>query len=207
MVSYLTRRQLLTVSMAPALPAAASNTVSIPVHRIVDSKAHFAAGSLERFWHVIWPQAVIDFGRGAIHLETTDGPGAIAHTAADRPIFEGLQRGALNLMLTDHLPLYWDNARSLPGVTTLDRGYHLSIIAVRFAHPDRAPFLSVNTCVHEMLHAILGDIFVSHPSAVQSTRREYRVDWYATRLWAFHDGGALRRIAQEYVTRLRRHAP
>jgi len=29
----------------------------------------------------------------------------------------GLRRGGINLVLTDHLPLYWDNDRALAGVT------------------------------------------------------------------------------------------
>ena len=143
------------------------------------------------------------FRPGGVELQTTDGPGEVGHTAADRPLFTGLRRGALNLVLTDSLPLYWDNARSLAGVTTLDRGYHLCLIALRYAHGDRVPFLSVNTCVHEILHALLLDIFLTRPSAYQAAEREYRIDWYATRLWLLHDGAAVRRSAQAYLDRLR----
>jgi hypothetical protein len=32
--------------------------------------------------------------------------------------------------------------------------------------------------------------------------REFRIDWYATRLWLWHDGGAIRQTAQKYVERL-----
>jgi hypothetical protein len=184
-----------------AMPPAASAQTAVPIHRIVDRKARFAAGNLERFWHSIWPEAVADFGRGGITLQTTDGPGEVGRTAADRPLFAGLRRGALNLVLTDSLPLYWDNARSLAGVTTLDRGYHLSLIALRYAHGDRVPFLAVNTCVHEILHALLLDIFLTRP--YQVAEREYRIDWYATRLWLFHDGAAVRHSAQAYLDRLR----
>lgn len=179
-----------------------SGRIKIPVHRIVDAKAHFPPGVLEHFWSSIWPEAVRDFGRGGIDLQTTDGPGAITHTAADRALFSGLQSGALNLVLTDTLPLYWDNARALAGATTLVRGYCVSVIALRYAHGDRVPFLSVNTCVHEMLHALLLDIFVARPSSYQSVEREYRVDWYATRMWLFHDGGAVRQSARTFLARL-----
>jgi hypothetical protein len=197
----MTRRGFLYATAA--LPPATPTKVTVPIHRIVDAKARFPAGSPQRFWHSIWPEAVTDFGRGGITLQTSDGPGEVGHTAADRVFFNGLRRGVLNLVLTDSLPLYWDNARALAGVTTLDRGYHLCLIALRYAHGDRVPFLSVNTCVHEILHALMLDIFLTHPSAYQVAEREYRIDWYATRLWLFHDGGAVRRSAQVYLDRLR----
>lgn len=197
----MTRRDFLWA--AAAFSSATREQVTVPVHRIVDAKAPFPPGSLQRFWSSIWPEAVTDFGRGGVELQTTDGPGEVGHTAADRPLFTGLRRGALNLVLTDSLPLYWDNARSLAGVTTLDRGYHLCLIALRYAHGDRVPFLSVNTCVHEILHALLLDIFLTRPSAYQAAEREYRIDWYATRLWLLHDGAAVRRSAQAYLDRLR----
>jgi hypothetical protein len=98
--------------------------------------------------------------------------------------------------------MYWDNGRALSGATTLDRGYCLSLIALRYAHGDQVPFISVNTCVHEILHALLLDIFVTRPSAYQSVEREYRVDAYATGLWIFHDGAAIRRSAQTFLDRL-----
>ncbi|MGA7240410.1 MAG: hypothetical protein WBY44_32295 [Bryobacteraceae bacterium] len=197
----MTRRDFLWA--AAALPSARPAQVTVPVHRIVDAKARFPRGSLERFWSSIWPEAVIDLGRGGIALQTTDGPGEVGHTAADRPLFTGLRRGVLNLVLSDRLPLYWDNARSLAGVTTLDRGYHLCLIALRYAHGNRVPFLSVNTCAHEILHALLLDIFLARPSAYQAAEREYRIDWYATRLWLFHDGAAVQRSAQAYLDHLR----
>jgi hypothetical protein len=196
----LTRRRLIAAALAAST---ASGRVAVPVHRITDSKARFPKGALENFWHAIWPEAVRDFARGGIELQTTDGPGAVGHTAADRVFFTGLVRGALNLIVTDTLPLYWDNARALPGATTLDRGYCLSLIALRYAHGDRVPFLSTNTCVHEILHALLLDVFVTRPSAYQSVEREYRVDWYATRLRVFHDGAAIRDSATEFLIRLR----
>ncbi len=195
----MTRREFAIAAVAGVAPA---GRVTVPVHRIVDAKARFAPGALERFWRSLWPEAVRDFGRGGIALAATDGPGEMQITAADRPLFTGLRRGSLNLLVTDRLPLYWDNARLLPGATTLDRGFALSAIALRYAHGDRTPFLSVNTCVHEMLHALLLDIFIKRPSAYESARREYRIDWFATRMWLFHDGAAVRRDAREFLRRI-----
>lgn len=194
----MTRRQLgLTLAAYP------SAHVAIPIHRIVDRKAQFPAGVLQNFWSSIWPEAVRDFAHGGIDLRTTDGPGDISHTAADRPLFAGLRRGALNLVITDRLPLYWDNSRALAGATTLDRGYCLSLIALRFAHGNHVPFFSTNTVLHEILHALLLDIFISRPSAYQSVEREYRVDWYATQFWIFHNSGAVRQSARTFLARLR----
>src|SRR5215469_14694534 len=96
-----------------ALPPGASSQITVPIRRIGDGKARFPAGSLQRFWHSIWPEAVTDFGRRRIALQTTDGPGEVGHTAADRPVFTGLRRGALNLVLTDEPPLHSHDARSL----------------------------------------------------------------------------------------------
>lgn len=196
----LSRRDLVTAAL---FSAASPGRVTAPVHRIVDAKAAFPAGALQHFWTSIWPEAVRDLGSGGIDLETTDGPGAVGHTAADRPFFTGLVHGALNLVVTDRLPLYWDNARALAGATTFDRGYCLSLIALRYAHGDRVPFLSTNTVVHEILHALLLDIFVTRPSGYQSVEREYRVDVYATRLWLFHDGAAVRESARRFLARMR----
>lgn len=197
----MTRRQWIAAFAAIGAPR---DRVSVPVHRIVDAKARFPAGSLDRFWKSIWPEAARDFGRAGISLDTTDGPGAVGHTAADRVFFVGLRPDALNLIVTDMLPLYWDQARALSGMTTIDRGYAVSLVALRYAHGDRVPFLSVNTCVHEMLHAILGDIFVTHPSSLQTIERESRIDWYATRLWLFGDGATVRDAARLFPARLRR---
>jgi hypothetical protein len=124
-------------------------------------------------------------------------------TAADKPFFIGLRRGAINLVLTGHIPLYWDAGRALPGVTTIYDGYHVCMLALPYAHGNRLPFLSVNTCVHELLHALLQDVLVPNPKWFQSGAREFRVDWYATRLWLFHDGAAIRKSAQQYLYRLR----
>ena len=76
------------------------------------------------------------------------------------------------------------------------------MVALRYAHGNQIPFLSVNTCVHELLHALLQDVFVSRPRWFQTGGREFRTDWYATRLWLFHDGAAVRESAQTYLGRL-----
>jgi hypothetical protein len=204
----MTRRHFVcTAALAARSARAAKLPVIVPVHRVVNARAKCTPEQLRRFWWSIWPEAVRDFNACGIQLRTTDATGEIRRSAGDKPLFIGLERGVINLLLTDHLPLYWDNGRALPGVTTIHEGYHLCLIALRYAHGHQVPFISVNTCVHELLHALMQDIFVSRPKWFQTGGREFRIDAYATGLWLFHDGAAIRKSAQTYVDRLRSTAP
>jgi hypothetical protein len=200
----MTRRNFL---WTPALATSAASRpplpMVVPVHRISDIRAQYPPGQHHRFWWSVWPEAARDFARGGIQLQTSDTQGEIRRSPADRPLFAGLKPGVLNLVLTDHIPMKWDQGRALAGITALDEGYSVSVIALRYAHGDRIPFVSVNTCVHELLHALLGDIFVSRPTWFQGGERESRVDWYATRLWLFHDGAAVRKSAEACLRHLR----
>jgi hypothetical protein len=199
----MTRRDFLSTSAATAIPSTASARLRVPVHRIMDAGARCSPEQVHRFWSIIWPEAVRDFSQGGIDLQTTDGPGEVRHTAGDNPVFAGLRRGVINLVLTGHLPMYWDNGRALAGTTTLWDGYAVCMIALPYAHGNLIPFVSVNTCVHELLHALMQDIFVSRPRWYQSGGREFRADSFATGLWLFHDGAAIRQSAQACLGRLR----
>ena len=199
----MTRRQFIWTAAAVPIRTGAPARLSVPIHRVMDARAQCPLEQLHRFWSSIWPEAVGDFSRGGIQLQISDGPGEIRRSPGDKPIFIGLRRGGINLVLTDHLPLYWDSDRALAGVTALHDGYPVCLIALRYAHGNQVPFLSVNTCVHELLHALLQDIFVSRPQWYQSGGREFRIDWYASRLWLFHDGAAIRESAQACLDRLR----
>jgi hypothetical protein len=194
------RRSFLSAMIAGA---AVGTPVIVPLRRIVDGYAKVSANDLTRFWRKTWPEAVRDLNRGGVQFQVTDAPGEIKRTAADRPVFVGLERGVLNLVLTDHLPLYWDASRALAGVTTIYQGYHLCLIALRYAHGNQVPWFSVNTCTHELLHALMQDVYVTHPKWYQSAGREARIDSYATGLWLFGSGTAIRRSAREYVALLR----
>jgi hypothetical protein len=200
----MTRRDFV---LAAAMAKAAPGAVIVPVHRVVDARAKCTSEQFRRFWWSIWPEAVRDFDKCGIHLRTSDAAGEIRRTAGDRPLFMGLQRGAVNLVLTGQLPLYWDNARALPGVTTLHDGYHLCLIALPYAHGHQVPFLSVNTCVHELLHALMQDIFVTRPKWFQTAGREFLIDSYATGMWLFRDCAAVRKSARDYVDRLTKARP
>ena len=169
----------------------------------MNTRARCTRDQLHRFWSKIWPETARDFGRAGIRLETTDAPGEIRRTAADRPVFTGLERNTLNLVLTDHIPMFWDRGRASAGVTTIWEGFHVCMIAIQYARPNQIPWISVNTVTHELLHALLGDIFVTHPSWYQGGEREFRTDWVATRLWLFHSGSDVRTSARAYLARLR----
>ena len=203
-----TRRDWLWLAAGRPLagPAASSGPrprLAVPVHCIQDARAHHRPERGPHFWATLWSEAANEYSRGGIDLQTTDGEGEIRVSPADNPIFVGLRRGALNLVVTDTVPMYWDEGRALAGVTTIHEGYHVCLIALRYAHGNQAPYISVNTCVHEMLHALLGDIFLKAPPWYRAGWREFRVDWYATRLWLFHDGAAIRESGEVYLRRLR----
>jgi hypothetical protein len=187
--------------MAPARTTAQA-TLVVPVHRVMDSRAGRDFEPLSQFWWSIWPEAVHEFDSGGIRLRTSDAAGEIRLSPGQRPVFVGVRRGVINLVLTDHIPMDWDKGRALAGVTTLDDGYHLCVIALNYAHGNRIPFLSVNTCVHELCHALLQDVFLDRPPWYRADEREFRIDWYATRLWLFHDARAIRESARVYLERL-----
>jgi hypothetical protein len=199
-----TRRNFVwTAAVATAAASSAQAPLIVPVHRVLDSRAKCTPEHPRRFSSIIWPEAVRDFNRCGIRFQTSEATGEIRRSAGDRPVFIGLERGFINLVLTDHIPMYWDNGRALAGATTLYEGYHLCVIALSYAHGHQVPFVSVNTCVHELLHAMLQDIFVSRPKWFQTGGREFRIDSYATGLWLFHDGAEIRKSAQAYADRLR----
>ncbi len=94
---------------------------------------------LRHFWWTVWPEAARDFSRGGIELQTTDGPGEVRRSPGDQPIFVGLRRGVVNLVLTDHIPMKWDSGRALAGITTIQGGYHVCLIALQYAHGNQVP--------------------------------------------------------------------
>lgn len=194
----ITRRSLVTA----ALPlAAAEPALEIPLVLIVDTRSGAPPPRLARFRERVWPEAVAGFARCGIRFRVTEKFAPVRRTPSDHPLFEGLERGALNLVLTARVPLRWDNGRGLAGVTTLHEGFHLCVVALDEMHGHQAPFLSVNTCVHELLHALLGDIFAPRPPGAAGLAREARIDAYATRLWLFGDGAAIRKAAEQYAAR------
>jgi len=197
----ITRRAVLGVP-GVALALMQPRPLVVPVHRVMNRWARCSVETYQRFWFRIWPEAVRDFGRGGVELQCTDRQGEIKQMASGKPLFSGIERGVLNVVLTDQIPAYWDEARSLAGISGFYGGYALCVIAMNNAHGDRIPFLSTNTCVHEMLHVLMQDVFGNRSKWYQSSEHEARVDWYATQLWLFGNGAAVRRSAADAVKRL-----
>jgi hypothetical protein len=200
----ISRRTL--VSMAPAAYVAASEPeapLTIALNHVLDLRAKLRPEQLHRFRSYIWPEAVRDFEHCGIRLQTTFKTGEIRRSPSGAPLFTGLDYGVVNFVITGRIPMEWDGGRNLRGLTTIYHGYHLCMIALEFAHGHRLPFLAVNTCVHELLHVFLHDIFESRPKGAVGAARELRIDMYATQLWLFRDGGAIRKAAAAYARRVR----
>jgi hypothetical protein len=196
----LPRRRLLTAALlAPRLPAA---PVEIPVLRLLDKHTAASAADIQRFSATIWDEAARAFHSCGVVLRTTARTEEIRRYPSGRPQFLGLQRNSLNVVLTHVVPLYWDSGRSLSGVTTIYEGYHLSVIALRNAYANRLPLLAVNTVVHELLHAFLGDIFTRQSAPWHGADREAAVDWQATRLWLTGHAPHIQQQARVYALRL-----
>ena len=118
-----TRRNFISTLAAAASPSNAPGRLLVPVHRVMDSRAQCPPEQVHYFWSSIWPEAVRDFSQGGIGFEVSDGPGEVRRSPGDKPIFIGLRRGVLNLVLTGHIPMKWDSGRSSAGVTTIYDGY------------------------------------------------------------------------------------
>jgi hypothetical protein len=194
----LTRRGFLHLA-ALALP---QSLVDVPVAIVFDADAKLGDWGTRRFW-ALWAEAVRDFGWCGVRLQTHERTGGIWRPANRQPVISGLEHGALNVVVTSSIPIEWDNGRMLRGVTTIYRGYHLCMIGLNRADRHRIPLLAVNTCVHELLHALMLDIFEQRPEGALGQARELRIDWLATRLWLFHSGSGIRESARVYVERLR----
>jgi hypothetical protein len=199
----MTRREFFSLAAAAVVPAISQTPLIVPVHLIMDGRVKWRPNQLRRFWSSMWPEAVRDFGRCGIRLESTLRTGEVERPPGREPIVTGLDPGVINLVITNQIPMEWDSGRALSGVAMRYRGYDLCMVALSHAHCHEVPLLSVNTCVHEILHVLLHDTFEKRPQGVPGQAREFRIDWYATRMWLFHDGAAIRKAAQSYVERLR----
>lgn len=195
----MTRRDFLAFA---ATAAASPSTLVLPVHHVLDTATRSSPEDLRRFQSAIWPEAVRDFARCGIQFRRTDGTGEVRRLPGGNPTFSGLVRGAINVVLTPFIPMSWDKGRAISGTTTTYERHHICVIALRYAHPHQIPFLSVNTCVHELLHVLMLDVFQPQSKGVSRGMREFRIDALATRLWLFHDGAAIRKSAQVYAQRL-----
>jgi hypothetical protein len=195
-----TRRSFLGAAVA----ANGSSELVVPVALVVDTRAKRGEGALERFLAGVWGEAERDFGRCGIRLESRRSEGSIGLAASDRPVLKGLVAGRVNFVLTDTLPMMWDRGKGLAGVATRYDGYHVCVAALRRAHGHQFPFVSTNTCVHELLHVLLMDIFEAKPDGFYGAGREARIDFYATRMWLLGSAPEVRRSTALYLEALRK---
>jgi hypothetical protein len=187
---------------AGAFPAGGDSVV-VPVHHIVDGLAKWAPGEVERFQRRLWPATIRQLGRCGVRFDSSYGSGGVWRPPGREPVVTGLERHMLNLVITNRIPMEWDQGRTLSGVTARYRGFHLCMIAMDHAHGLELPLVSVNTCTHELLHALMLDIFEDRPGGAAGQWREFRIDWYATRLWLGAGSADVRVSARRYVVRLK----
>ena len=192
------RRQFLSLLPAAAL-VSPQPRVTVPIHLVLDSRANLSPARLRYFWSYLWPEAVRDLTNCGLSLDCTFSVGEVFRPPEREPVISGLDHGAINLVVTHRIPPQWDGARCLGGLTTCYRGHHLCMVALYYAHCHQIPFLAVNTCVHELLHVLLRDIFEPRPPGFLGEAREFRIDYYATRLWLFGEGAAIRDSARAYL--------
>ena len=197
----MTRRQFLLAAGTTA--AAGADKLVVPVRLILDSQVQWKPYEAEWFRSRLWAEAVRDLTACGIRLQTAQATGEVARPPFREPVITGLERGALNVVVTNRIPMSWDGGRALCGVATRYRGFHLCMVALHRAHGHQVPFFSVNTCLHELLHVLMHDIFDPPPRGTSGLAREWRVDLQATRMWLFGDGRAVRESTREYLKRLR----
>ncbi|GEM_PF-2925261 len=195
----MTRRQLLGIVGALSAPG---DEIVVPLRLLVDRKVKWSPEQVESFRKDLWAQAVGNLLSCGVRLQVVEGKGEVERPPEREPVISGLEWGSLNFVATNRIPMHWDGGRSLCGVTTLYRGHHLCMVALDLAHGNRVPFVAVNTCLHELLHALLNDIFEDRPSGAKGQMREARVEYVATKLWLFGDGREIREGARSYVQRL-----
>lgn len=208
----MTRRGFAAVASAAAAGAAGTSVscgstrpeaVTLPLRQIVDASAKLSPARLRGFEADIWGQAERGFASCGVRFERTAHPGDIWRPPGREPVITGLAHGALNMVVTGKVPIHWDNGRGWSGVSLIYRGYHVTLIALDHAHGHIVPFVSVNTCVHELLHAVMLDIYERRPRGAWGQARETRIDTLATRMWLASGAEAVRESARAYAARLR----
>src|SRR5688500_10990716 len=112
----MTRRELLSIAAAGAVSPASAEPLMIPVHHILDRRARITPDQIDAFRSRIWPEAAADCARCGIQFQTILTTGEVRRSPSGQPVFAGLERGVINLVITDHIPMEWDKGRALSGV-------------------------------------------------------------------------------------------
>src|SRR5689334_8606493 len=112
MEGRMTRRCFLCLIPAAALGRSASPPpLIVPIHVLLDTEVKLAPSLIQRFWSRLWPETVRDFGRCGIRFETVVKSGEVWRAPERQPVIRGLERGVINLVLTDQIPVFWDYGR------------------------------------------------------------------------------------------------
>jgi hypothetical protein len=178
--------------------------VEVPVLCLTNALAGTKPEAVRAFRAGVWDEAVRTFADCGVRLRITERAGEILKYPSSRPRFIGLERGQVNVVLTDTIPLEWDNGRQVAGGSTVYEGYVVCVIAMQYAHRFRVPLLAVNTVVHELLHVLLGDVFAERGGRWRRYTREGEVDWEATRMWLGGDAAEVRRAARAHLLRMQK---
>ncbi len=199
------RRQLLLSALPLAIRAHSEDSpVEVPVLCMMNALASTKPESVRVFRAGVWDEAVRTFADCGVHLRVTERAGEILKYPSSRPRFIGLERGQVNVVLTDTIPLDWDNGRQVAGGSTVYEGYVVCVIAMKLAQRLSVPLLAMNTVVHELLHVFLGDVFEPRGGRLRRYNREGRVDWEATRMWLGADATAVRSAARAHLLRMQK---
>lgn len=199
------RRQLLLGALPLALAAESEDLpLEVPVLCLTNALARTTPEAVRAFRAGVWDEAVRTFADCGVHLRVTHRTGEILKYPSSRPRFVGLERGQLNVVLTDAIPMEWDHGRQVAGGSTVYEGYVVCVIAMKFARSFGVPLMAMNTVVHELLHVFLGDVFAARGGRLRRYGREGRVDWEATRMWLGADAGAIRAAARAHLLRMQK---
>src|SRR5438270_14036321 len=117
----MTRRELFSMVLFAVVRRPAPLT--LPVHIVQDSAAKLGPKVLRRFWNVTWPEALRNLAFAGIRVQTTFEHADMWKPDFRPPIIGGVQKGVLNLVLTNRIPDEWDRGLAINGVTTLYRGF------------------------------------------------------------------------------------
>jgi hypothetical protein len=185
-----------------AQPAPAA--LEIPVQVVVNKLAKWSQAERDSFRSNVWNEAVQVLRKCGIVLRTVEHEGEIHKYPSGPPRIVGLGYKVLNIVLTDTIPMAWDNGRGVAGVATVYEGYHLTLISILASHGNRVPFLHVNTLVHELIHMFFEDFYLPREGRLSGQAHEHVIDWHATRMWLFSDDGAVKQSAFQYIRCLNR---
>src|SRR5258705_12430953 len=97
----MTRRQFLSSAALATVPVVSHAPLIVPVHHILDDQVNWRSEQLQRLWSDIWPEAVRDFGRCGIYLQSVFSTGSVWRPPGREPVVTGLDPGLINLVRSE----------------------------------------------------------------------------------------------------------